>query len=199
VPREFGRRIAEVEARPSIAEGDAFDPTVWTGRALQAESLEWQRLVLRFCIRPLHGADRSWPSWISARVRSHSDRPSKASWVTRSWTRRRDLGEDFFNRIGPSAKWRHLSLKSALGHSRLDLLTVSSSHFDPLAVFVGNHSQVFHRDVVDAPNPARRVSVAHRPKPASRRAWSSRQSVRRKDFSNAASLVYAGYPNVPYA
>jgi len=50
---------------------DAFDPTVWTGRALQAESSE-QWLVLRFCIRPLRGADRSWPSWISARVRSHS-------------------------------------------------------------------------------------------------------------------------------
>jgi hypothetical protein len=44
-------------------------PTVWTGRALQAESSEWQWLVLRFCIRPLGGADRSWPSWISARVR----------------------------------------------------------------------------------------------------------------------------------
>ena len=49
------------------------DPTVWTGRALQAESSEWQWLVLRFCIRPLRGADRSWPSWISARVRSHSE------------------------------------------------------------------------------------------------------------------------------
>ena len=43
-----------------------------TGRALQAESSERQWLVLRFCIRPLGGADRSWPSWISARVRSHS-------------------------------------------------------------------------------------------------------------------------------
>jgi hypothetical protein len=30
-----------------------LDPTVWTGRALQAESAEWQQLVLRFCIRPL--------------------------------------------------------------------------------------------------------------------------------------------------
>src|ERR1700739_2762153 len=40
-----------------------------TGRALQAESSERQWLVLRFCIRPLGGADRSWPSWISARVR----------------------------------------------------------------------------------------------------------------------------------
>ena len=49
-----------------------FDPIVWTGRALQAESSEWRWLVLRFCIRPLCGADRSWPSWISARVRSHS-------------------------------------------------------------------------------------------------------------------------------
>jgi ABC transporter substrate binding protein len=50
----------------------AIDPTVWTGRALQAESSE-QWLVLRFCIRPLRGADRSWPSWISARVQSHSE------------------------------------------------------------------------------------------------------------------------------
>jgi hypothetical protein len=38
-----------------LAQGqnDAIDPTVWTGRALQAESAEWQQLVLRFCIRPL--------------------------------------------------------------------------------------------------------------------------------------------------
>src|SRR5262249_9149109 len=49
-----------------------FDPTVWTGRALQAESAEWERLVLLFCIRPFRGADRSWPLWISARIRSHS-------------------------------------------------------------------------------------------------------------------------------
>jgi len=48
------------------------DRTVWTGRALQAESSE-QWLVLRFCIRPMRGADRSWPLWISARVRSHSE------------------------------------------------------------------------------------------------------------------------------
>src|SRR6201988_5090143 len=51
----------------------AFDPPVRTGRALQAESSEWQRLVLPFCIRPLRGAGRSWPSWISARVQSHSE------------------------------------------------------------------------------------------------------------------------------
>jgi len=50
----------------------ANDPIGVTGRALQAESSRWQWLVLRFCIRPLRGADRPWPSWISARVRSHS-------------------------------------------------------------------------------------------------------------------------------
>ncbi len=34
----------------------ANDPTVWTGRVLQARCDEWRRLVLRFCIRPLNGA-----------------------------------------------------------------------------------------------------------------------------------------------
>jgi hypothetical protein len=34
----------------------AIDPSVWTGRVLQARSDEWRRLVLRFCIRPLNGA-----------------------------------------------------------------------------------------------------------------------------------------------
>ena len=48
-------------------------PSVWTGRALQAESDDLEKLVLRICIRPIHGAfENSWPSWISARVRSHS-------------------------------------------------------------------------------------------------------------------------------
>ena len=32
----------------------------------------WRRLVLRFCIRPMMEPWSSWPSWISARVRSHS-------------------------------------------------------------------------------------------------------------------------------
>jgi len=35
---------------------DAIDPTVWTGRVLQARCDAWRRLVLRFCIRPLNGA-----------------------------------------------------------------------------------------------------------------------------------------------
>src|ERR1700746_2854897 len=55
-----------IEAKPDMT------LIVWTGRALQAESSE-QWLVLRFCSRPLRGADRSWPSWISARVQSHSE------------------------------------------------------------------------------------------------------------------------------
>ena|SRR5260370_39977560 len=45
-----------------LAEGSAerqtgaFNPSVWTGRALQAESEKMEGLVLRICIRPLHGA-----------------------------------------------------------------------------------------------------------------------------------------------
>src|SRR5438309_12130527 len=32
----------------------------------------WRSWVLRFCIRPLTERLSSWPSWISARARSHS-------------------------------------------------------------------------------------------------------------------------------
>jgi hypothetical protein len=68
------RRLLPGDERTKVCgvSRSACDPTVWTGRALQAESSKWQWLVLRFCIRPLRGADRSWPLWISARVRSHS-------------------------------------------------------------------------------------------------------------------------------
>ena len=34
----------------------ARGPSVWTGRALQAESDDLEKLVLRICIRPIHGA-----------------------------------------------------------------------------------------------------------------------------------------------
>jgi hypothetical protein len=34
----------------------AYGPSVWTGRALQAESDDLERLVLRFCIWPIDGA-----------------------------------------------------------------------------------------------------------------------------------------------
>ena len=33
-----------------------FDPTVWTGRAVQAGCEQMEGVVLRICIRPLHGA-----------------------------------------------------------------------------------------------------------------------------------------------
>ena len=32
------------------------DPTVWTGRAVQAECEQMEGVVLRICIRPLDGA-----------------------------------------------------------------------------------------------------------------------------------------------
>ena len=67
------------------------DPTVWTGRALQAESAKWQCWSCSSVSGPCVEQIISWPSWISARVRSHSRiGPLKASWVTRSRTRRRD-------------------------------------------------------------------------------------------------------------
>ena len=46
--------------------------SVCTGRALQAESDDLEKLLLRFCIRPIEGAFEPWSSRISARVRSHS-------------------------------------------------------------------------------------------------------------------------------
>ena len=51
----------------------------------------WRSWVLLFCIRPLRGADHLLAIMdIRARPISFSDRPLKASWVTRSRTRRRD-------------------------------------------------------------------------------------------------------------
>src|ERR1700747_2471704 len=53
-------------------EPSTHGPSVWTGRALQAKSDDLEIVVLRFCIRPLTERLSSWPSWISARARSHS-------------------------------------------------------------------------------------------------------------------------------
>ena len=53
-------------------EPSTHGPSVWTGRALQAESDDLEKLVLRVCIRPIHGAFELLATWISARVRSHS-------------------------------------------------------------------------------------------------------------------------------
>ena len=51
-------------------------PFVWTGRALQAESDDLERLVLRFCIRPIDGASELLAIMdIRARSISFASRP----------------------------------------------------------------------------------------------------------------------------
>ena len=46
--------------------------SVWTGRALQAESDDLEKLVLRICIRPIHGAFELLAIMDIRGVRSHS-------------------------------------------------------------------------------------------------------------------------------
>ena len=45
--------LQKVLANP---EPSTHGPSVWTGRALQAENGDLEKLVLRFCIRPIDGA-----------------------------------------------------------------------------------------------------------------------------------------------
>jgi hypothetical protein len=81
---------ADVHGRMASPASVADDPSVWTGRALQAESTEWQTgLALLY---PALAWSRSLLAIMDIRARpiSFSDRPSKASRVTRSRTRRRD-------------------------------------------------------------------------------------------------------------
>ena len=53
-------------------------PSVWTGRALQAESDDLERLVLRFCIRPIDGASEPLAIMdIRARSISFASRPRR--------------------------------------------------------------------------------------------------------------------------
>ena len=42
--------------RWSLHASGGNDPTVWTGRVLQAGCERWRGLVLRFCIRPVNRA-----------------------------------------------------------------------------------------------------------------------------------------------
>ena len=51
-------------------------------RALQAESDDLEKLVLRSVSGLLTEPLNFWPSWISARVRSHSRLAPKARWAT---------------------------------------------------------------------------------------------------------------------
>ena len=45
-----------IHRRREEGEMSPVGPSVWTGRALQAESDDLEKLVLRFCIRPIDGA-----------------------------------------------------------------------------------------------------------------------------------------------
>jgi hypothetical protein len=47
---------ADINWQAIPADSVANDPSVWTGRALQARFEQMEGLVLRICIRPLHGA-----------------------------------------------------------------------------------------------------------------------------------------------
>ena len=59
------------------------DPSVWTGRALQAESDDLEKLVLRFCIRPIEGAFEPLAIMdIRARSISFASRPQRAIRAT---------------------------------------------------------------------------------------------------------------------
>ena len=58
-------------------------PFVRTGRALQAESDNLEKLVLRFCIRPIEAAFEPLAIMdIRARSISFASRPQKAIWAT---------------------------------------------------------------------------------------------------------------------
>ena len=50
--------IAEIDSSPSIAEGDARDPYVWSGRGVQEVFVDLANAVLHQCIRSLTGAHR---------------------------------------------------------------------------------------------------------------------------------------------
>ena len=51
-PERFAKREIPLATRaPSI-----HGPSVWTGHALQVENDDLEKLVLRFCIRPIDGA-----------------------------------------------------------------------------------------------------------------------------------------------
>src|ERR1700745_3208979 len=74
----------------------ANGPSVWTGRALQAKNDDVELIGLALLYPALNGSLCSWPSWISARARSHS-------------------------RLGPEGHKGHL-IANALGETFLHLL-----------------------------------------------------------------------------
>ena len=69
------RPIREADIAGPVA-GRPRNPSVWTGRVLQAECDGWRWLVLRFCIRPVNGAFVLLASMdIRAHPISFSERP----------------------------------------------------------------------------------------------------------------------------
>jgi hypothetical protein len=56
--QQLGRfwRKADINWKARSTGSVANDPTVWTGRAVQAECEQMEGVVLRICIRPLDGA-----------------------------------------------------------------------------------------------------------------------------------------------
>ena len=56
---------------PPLTASDAIDPDVWSGRALQENFVELVVSGLASMYPAFVWSVGSWPSWISARVRSH--------------------------------------------------------------------------------------------------------------------------------
>ena len=81
-------------------------PSVWTGRALQAESDDLERLVLRFCIRPIDGAFELLAIMdIRARSISFASRPRRPDGPPD----RERAGETFLHLLFPTRRPRRES------------------------------------------------------------------------------------------
>ena len=71
-------RLILILTRTGLRLMSVVGPSVWTGRALQAESDDLEKLVLRFCIRPMDGAFRLLAIMdIRARSISFASRPRR--------------------------------------------------------------------------------------------------------------------------
>src|SRR6202011_2123284 len=77
----------DVDAAPGLSLTHMYGPAV----RCKPNVNKWRGLVLRICIRPLHGAFMLLAIMdIRAHPISFSERPREAAWVTRSRVRRRD-------------------------------------------------------------------------------------------------------------
>ena len=95
-------RVSGVAYKARSAPG----PSVWTGRALQAESDDLERLVLRFCIRPIDGAFELLAIMdIRARSISFATRPRRPDGPPD----RERAGETFLHLLFPTRRPRRES------------------------------------------------------------------------------------------